>query len=297
MREKFLDEKGLVPEEKWAGYVDSLCEKTPQFVKSKKEAVEILSKAIENAMKKRIPKEKFGIFFSGGVDSTLIAFLSKKFRGNFICYSAGIKGSKDLQWAAEIADALGFPIKHREFTIEESEKLIRKAVSLVGPNIVKAGVATVVLAAHSLAKDDNLSIFFTGLGTEEIFAGYERHANAKDVHQECWAGLKTMWKRDLTRDVLLAQKLGFDARTPFLDEEVIIAAMRASPKMKIDDEQKKIILREVAVHFGLPEKYAWRKKIAAQYGSGFDKAIAKLTKKYGYEKKGDWLEAVKSGRL
>ena len=59
---------------------------------------------------------------------------------------------------------------------------------------------------------------------------------------------------------------------------------------KLTKEYKKVILREVAEEF-LGE-FAWRKKKAAQYGSCFDKAISKLAKKEGYEKKSDWLKSL-----
>ena len=38
-----------------------------------------------------------------------------------------------------------------------------------------------------------------------------------------------------------------------------------------------------------PEEFAWRKKIAAQYGSGFDKAMEKLAKRNKFKTKKEYL--------
>jgi asparagine synthase (glutamine-hydrolysing) len=47
----------------------------------------------------------------------------------------------------------------------------------------------------------------------------------------------------------------------------------------------------VAEGIGLGEM-AWRKKKAAQYGSCFDKAISKLTKKNKFQFKKNYLESL-----
>ncbi len=80
--------------------------------------------------------------------------------------------------------------------------------------------------------------------------------------------------------------------TPFLDEGLIIAAMGIPAKYKISGTEKKLILRETAAGMGLPMETAFRKKLAAQYGSGFDKAIEKLATKNGFRHKRDYLASI-----
>ena len=99
-----------------------------------------------------------------------------------------------------------------------------------------------------------------------------------------------MWDRDLVRDFNLAKELNIQVKTPFLDKDLIEYAMKLPGDWKIVEEKKKVILREVAEEF-LGE-FAWRKKKAAQYGSCFDKAIAKLAKKNGFKLKKDWLDSL-----
>lgn len=93
-----------------------------------------------------------------------------------------------------------------------------------------------------------------------------------------------MWQRDLARDAALGKNLGINVRVPFLDDELIKAAMGIPGEKKINSQHKKLILREIAEELGLPKEIAWRQKQAAQYGSGFDKAMEKLAKKVGMSK-------------
>ena len=139
---------------------------------------------------------------------------------------------------------------------------------------------------------------FGGLGTEEIFAGYQRHEEAlsnndfEAVHKESWNGLKNMWARDLLRDSKIAKHLNIELKTPYMDLEVIKAAMQVNPMYKIDKTDKKLILREIAEEFGLEKEFAWRKKKAAQYGSNFVKGIDKLAKKHNFSTKKEYLQSL-----
>lgn len=273
--------------ESWKKHIEELEKDTKDSTK------EILKETIISAVKKMIPKEKFGIFLSGGVDSSFIAMLCKQNKTNFICYSVGLKNSPDIIASKKAADLLGIKHKFKEFSIEECEAIFKKTVKLLNTNdVVTIGVGSVVYAAVELAKEDNVKKFFSGLGSEEIFAGYDRHAKADDKHAECWRGLKMMWSRDIVRDLALAKKLNFTPLAPFLDDEVIKSAMGIDISRKISSTQKKIILREIAEELGLPKEIAWREKKAAQYGSWFDKAMEKLTKQKKFETKGDYLKSL-----
>ena len=61
---------------------------------------------------------------------------------------------------------------------------------------------------------------------------------------------------------------------------------------KLDNNNKKIILREAAEFLGLNKEFAWRKKQAAQYGSNFVNGIDKLARKNGFKLKKDYLQSL-----
>ena len=288
----------LVSYDNWSEYIDSLKKEVSKtkIIKNEKEAVELLKPKFLEAVKSRIPTKRFGIFFSGGVDSTLIASTCKKFTDDFVCYTVGIEGSQDIEWSTKIAKDLKLKHAKKILTLKEMEILFKKIASLLEGdtfNIVNLGVGSVVFAAIELAEKDKINTFFGGLGSEEIFAGYKRHEDSIDINEECWQGLKTTWTRDFQRDYTIAINKKSTFLTPFLDKHLVIEAMKISGELKINQGHKKYILRKLAIDLGLKEDYAMRPKIAAQYGSSFDKAIMKLTKAKGFNFKKEYLEYLK----
>ncbi len=291
MKEGFLNNKNvLVSEQDWQGFVLGL--KTNKIIDNKDKAKELLKECLTKAIKARAANS-FGVLFSGGIDSTTIALILKKLGYDFTCYSVGIDNSKDLLGAKDVAKELRLKLKTKTLNLEEVEKAIHETIKILKePNVVKVGVGAVFYEAMKLAKEDNVKAVFTGLGSEEIFAGYERHANANDINKECWQGLLSMWERDLKRDHSIARALGFELKTPFLDKDVIKTAMMVPGEFKISEGYKKYILREVALDLGLKKEFAFKRKRAAQYGSGFDKAMLKIAKKHGFKYKSEYLMSL-----
>ncbi len=330
MVELFIKNNQLVPQKDWEATIEEL--KQTKYSSNQ----DRLKDAILNAVRLRLPKKRFGIFFSGGVDSTTIAYICKNYSStivnkktkdtkiDFICYTVGYNNAEDVIVAQKAAKQLGFTLKVIKLELDDIETILKKVIKLLNlkfdyedsyqniTNIVAAGVATVVYAAVQEAKKDKIDVFFGGLGSEEIFAGYQRHADAANIgvanadasdingnrltkdniNEECWRGLKNMWARDLLRDCMLAKKLKFTALTPYLDKDVILNAMGIDAKEKISNEQKKIILRKISESLGIPKEFSWRKKKAAQYGSAVDKAIEKLAKKNGFKYKLEYLKYI-----
>ncbi len=284
----------LVSKKAWERHIQSLRLKTRiAAAKSRSAMKKQLQQKLTEAVAKRMPKKKFGILFSGGVDSSLIALICRQLKSNFICYSVGTENSRDVTEAIKAAKKLKLKLRHKIFTEPEAESLIKEAVSVLGkPDVVSVGIAAVALAAARLARKDGIKLLFTGLGSEEIFAGYRRHELAKDANEECWNGLKAMRERDFVRDFKVAAAMKASFLTPFLDKGLIIAAMGIPAKYKISGTEKKIILREAAAGMGLPRETAFRKKLAAQYGSGFDKAIERLAARNGFKHKSGYLASI-----
>ena len=265
--------------------------------------VKELQKRIVAAVEKRIRHlGNFGILFSGGVDSTLLALVCKQLGKKPILYTAAVdyggRVSPDLKAAEKAAKMLGLSLKQKLINIDELEPVLKEVIAIIETDdVTKVGVAAPLYLASQLAKKDKVKVLLSGIGSEELFAGYERHLVAlqrkEDVNKECLRGLSEMWERDLYRDDLITMKNLTELRAPFLDSAVIEYAKDLPASLKINAEQKKIILRKAALALGLPSEFAERKKISAQYGSNVDKAMEKLAKKNGMLYKKDYLEMLK----
>jgi diphthine-ammonia ligase len=267
-----------------------------------------------NAVAKRIPDQKIGILFSGGIDSTFIAYACKDLGLKPTLYTSVLdttKGSgssmqtpQDLIWARKVAKKLGFKLKVNKIRLDDIPKYLKHLVPLIeDSNVVKVGVGLTFYGACELAKKDNIKVIFSGLGSEEIFAGYDRHKKSNDINKECLSGVLKIYERDLYRDDVITMDNKIELRLPFLDIELVNYALKIPVKYKLQEDKKKnitrnkIIIREVAKLIGVPEEFAERKKKAAQYGSNFDKALSKLAKKNKYKLKSQYLDTFLDKRI
>src|SRR3989338_7253654 len=91
-----LKNGGLVSRGAWGNHIRRTREKTEAATVSRQKIRQKLKEKIIAAVEKRLPGKKFGIMFSGGVDSSVIALAAKKLKADFICYSVGIEGSRDV---------------------------------------------------------------------------------------------------------------------------------------------------------------------------------------------------------
>ncbi|MDP3990129.1 MAG: diphthine--ammonia ligase [archaeon] len=260
----------------------------PEHKENHEQLKQETKKLLEEAIAKRIPNQKFGLLFSGGIDSTFIAKYLKENNHEFTCYTAVLNSEtipSDLESAQKVAEELGLNIKIKKISLEDIPAYLTKIVPLIeDSNVVKVGVALTFYLACELAKEDGCKVVFSGLGSEEIFAGYERHKRSGNINQECVSGLLKMYERDLYRDDVITMDNNLELRLPFLDRKLVEFSLKIPEKYKIQDNQTKLILREIALDSGLRKEFAFRKKTAAQYGSRIDNALGKLAKQENLSK-------------
>lgn len=257
---------------------------------------------ILEAINKRVKGlDKVGILFSGGVDSTLLAKVCKDLGKEVHLYTAGfvdggLQEAQDVVWARQAAKDLDIKLNLVNANFEETVLAIKEIIPIIESNdIIKVGVA---LPFHFCAKQahlDGVKVLLSGIGAEECFAGYQRHLKVLeaggDVNEECRKGFEQIWSRDLYRDDVITMYHSVELRVPFLDKDLVSVSLNIPAKKKINQDQKKIILREIALELGVPKSVCERKKLGAQYGSKFDRAIEKLAKKEGMKKQ-EWLSSL-----
>jgi len=272
----------------------------PEIKASEEAIAKKLRKLIRKAIKKRVPETKFGLLFSGGIDSTIIAKELLDAGYDFECYCAyfkhkSLKTPEDLIFAKKVATNLDLKLKVISLNLAQVENVLKHSVPLIeDSNVTKNAVGLTFYAACKKAKTDGCKVIFSGLGSEEIFAGYARHKRVKsaaNINIECLLGLINTYERDLYRDDVISVYHNLKLRLPFLDQALIRFALRIPGKLKLKNNIEKYILRKAYQNI-LPDFVVWRKKRATQYGSLFLKAINKLAKKHNFKYMRDYLKSI-----
>ncbi len=231
----------------------------------------------------KITGSEVGVLFSGGVDSSLVAFLAKKRFSRVTLYTACASEARDHNAAQEAAEVLECPITF----IEMNEELIWKTLPEVVYAIERANrmdieIATPFLLASKQARKDGLKLIISGQGPDELFAGYSRYVNIfrrageKALEQRLWKDISSTHDKNIERDELAVAFGGCDLFCPYLSSSFIQLAMQIPASYKVhpdDPPERKVIFRELAAEMGLDPMLANREKKATQYSSGSAKLL------------------------
>jgi asparagine synthase (glutamine-hydrolysing) len=252
--------------------------------------------ALYNSIKKRSQDlSRIGIIFSGGIDSVLIAKITKELVPHVTCYTSGIAGSDDIKFSKVIADELDLDLKINELSIQDIENMLPNILHIIETNnSTQAEVSIPIYSALKLAANDGLRVVFTGQGADELFGGYSWYG--KIVSKYGYSKLKEymiqdlllLYKETLEREDKIAMAHSLEMREPFLDSDVVKTATSINMNLNIvnnNDIFGKRVHRELAIRVGIPKHIAYREKQAAQHGAGIHGILAKIAEKNGFNKK------------
>lgn len=265
---------------------------------AKKELLSLLENSIIKKTKDK--SKKYGLLFSGGVDSCLLAIVLNKQKINFTCFFAYIKDSteaKDLLYAKKAAKELNLKLEIISCEKKEVSNIIPEIINIIdSTNPIKVGVAIPGYLSCKKAKTKGINIIFSGLGSDELFAGYSRFTiqNQKEETKKCLANLQ---EDNLSRDQAIAKYFDISIDCPYLDKNIIDYALTLNPKILLSPNQNKIIIREISKDLGLSKELAERKKVACQYGSNSDRVIEKLAKENKFKNKTEYLSSLRKEKI
>jgi asparagine synthetase B (glutamine-hydrolysing) len=243
-----------------------------------------------------------GVFFSGGVDSALVAKSVIDHGVTPVLYAAGFEGSHDVEVARQAADELNCPLHEAVLSFGEAEHYVRKVIYAVeSEDFLTVSIGLPLYVAAEAAEKDGVGRVFAGQGADELFGGYARYSRvlqqegAAALADALWADVVHLADRNLQRDKGVALATNIDLVLPFVDLEVIHLASSFPPHLKVASSQdtlRKPVLRAAARLFGLSENITRRPKKAMQYGSGAHKAIHRLAARSSYRRPRDYVASL-----
>ncbi len=226
--------------------------------------------------------KRIAIAFSGGIDSSLIAFIAKR-HTRVVGIAVGVESSIDQLEAKGYAELIGIDLMQVQPTTKEIQQLRDKIRNLA--EVTTPMDESIALGFHLAAKasrNAGCDKMFVGQLADELFGGYARYVRAY-----C-SGTNDVLEMMAT-DVMNAAEHNFErdekASSPFVDLEIPYASLGvieygllcpANRKFDCSTGIGKVILRKAAITAGLPERIALRSKKAIQYSSGLLKILSKL---------------------
>ena len=227
-----------------------------------------LVKALDKSVERNLAE---GILLSGGLDTSILAYLASK-RVRLKAFTAALQNAPapDIAYAALMANRFGLKHFVHRFNEEELYDTIRVVVNAVAsfdPMEVRNSVPVYVGLRD--AKNNGINIIMTGDGCDELFAGYGfllgLEKNRLNIE------LRKLWDVMRFSSVGLAEFLKMEVKLPYLDPEFKKFAIGLSPGLKVRSESGqtwgKWILRK-ALENMLPKEIVWRPKTPIELGSG-----------------------------
>lgn len=243
-----------------------------------------LSRLVESSIKKAIGDQKrVAVAFSGGVDSTTIAKIASRYC-DIDLITVGLEDSDDLLASRICASELNEGLS--EVIVDEAtlRQVYNKAWELRQGTLVDVELMSVIYLICDKAKKLGDRFVLFGSGAEELFIGYSKYYEAfekgDDLDRIIKREVQTLPDRDIARAILVAEYFGLEAKTPFMDKELVDYVLSIPARQRIGPKSmKKPMIREVAKRFDVPSEAVGRQKKAMQYGSNVHKTFLRLLKK------------------
>lgn len=255
------------------------------------DAAKQLQVFLEQSIQRRVQGLKeVGVAFSGGLDSSLVAFLANKCGVKVNLLHVSLENQDETQEAMEAAEVLNLPLKVDLFKGSDVERILPKVVELIEEaDPIKASIGVPFYWVAEKAAEAGFKVLLAGQGADELFGGYQRYVNefCKDGTE---AARKTMFndvvrihESNLERDLKITGFHDVELRVPFGSFDIAEFALCLPVELKIEnkvDTLRKLVLRKAALNVGLPTVIADKPKKAVQYSTGINNAIKRIAKNY-----------------
>ena len=242
-----------------------------------------LPMVMEQAVVKRLPTQAFGIFLSGGLDSSIISAIAHRNRQDITYFVLGNPDNPDVAMANQLIQHLGLK-KIRYIPLPDQQELptlikdVVRTTESYNPSIISNGLATYLLARA--AHQEGIKVVLTGEGADELFSGYHQYLSEPEWQATRQALIGDMCFTELRRLDNACMAHSIESRCPFLDRHVKSIADSLKHEAFYSSEHNKAILRHTFADL-LPVEILQRKKTSCDVGSGIRKQVVEQLTRHG----------------
>lgn len=244
-----------------------------------------LRESLLSAVRKRLLSDRpIGALLSGGLDSSIICAIAAKELAKsgkkLNTFSIGMPGSTDLLFARSVAKHIDSV--HHEILVQPEDFLkaipdVVKAIESYDITSVRASVGNWLIGKY-IKENTDIKVVFNGDGSDEIGGGYLYFYKApsnEEFEEESERLLEEIHMYDVLRSDRSMAAHGLEARTPFLDKNVVATWRSFHTDLRRpytgksggkDIRMEKQILREAFDSNWLPVYVVYRKKEAFSDG-------------------------------
>jgi asparagine synthase (glutamine-hydrolysing) len=255
------------------------------------DAAEKLQKLLEQSVQMRVQGlQKAAVAFSGGLDSSMVAFLVKKCGVGVQLVHVSLENQPETEEAWVAAEELGLPLQVHLFKEADVEKVIGKVVALVEePDPIKASIGVPFYWTAEKVAEAGFRVMLAGQGADELFGGYQRYVSEylaegnEKVRRTMYNDVVNIHESNIERDEKICGFHDVELRLPFASYQIAEFALALPTELKFEkkaDSLRKLVLRKAAENMGLSEAISAKPKKAVQYGTGISNALKRIAKKH-----------------
>jgi asparagine synthase (glutamine-hydrolysing) len=243
-----------------------------------KSVCENIIRKIENAVRTHVDTDlPICVFFSGGIDSTIILYYSIKYNKNVTPIIIGHDDSEDVKYAVKYCEEFGVEYIRVDYDEKELMQSIPEVIDCIETfeiNAVRASTLSYHLSR--IAHQHGFKVALCGEGSDELFCGYGDFMMINDdIEFKDYTILliEDVYRTQLLRVDRTSMAYSLEVRVPFFDLDVVEYALSLPRYYKINKIEGKVFTKyilRVAFEKILPIYITRRDKMTLMKGAGAD---------------------------